>query len=137
MEAAGVGADKLGERPVEGGAAADGGMRVPLERRLVHRHHHPRRRRRVRHCSARTPQSLGLPSSARRREVLGEILSRGQAALNFARNTLLPKKTSCCPISFFKKKLSASQVKLQPIKLKKVIRLIIHSCLDLQNESLL
>lgn len=54
MEAAGVAADKLGERPLEGVAAADGGMRVALERRLVHRHHHPRRRRRVRHCSART-----------------------------------------------------------------------------------
>ena len=58
VEAPGVGADELGERPVEGGAAADGGVRVPLERRLVHRHHHSRRRRRVRHCSARTPRSL-------------------------------------------------------------------------------
>lgn len=44
VEAVGVGADELGEHPVEGGAAADGGVRVPLERRLVHRHHHPRRR---------------------------------------------------------------------------------------------
>ena len=73
MEAARVGADKLGERPVEGSAAADGGVRVTLERRLVHRHHHPRRRRRICHCSARTHAcSLGLPSSARRRGVLGE-----------------------------------------------------------------
>lgn len=58
VEAPRVGADELGERPVEGGAAADGGVRVALERRLVHRHHHSRRRRRVRHCSARTPRSL-------------------------------------------------------------------------------
>jgi hypothetical protein len=44
LEALGVGADELGERPVEGGTAADGGVRVPPERRLIHRHHHPRRR---------------------------------------------------------------------------------------------
>jgi len=92
VEAARVGADKLGERPVEGSAAADGGVRVTLERRLVHRHHHPRRRRRICHCSARTHAcSLGLPSSARRRGVLGE---------NFEQRTK-GKRQQGCSISFF------------------------------------
>ena len=76
VEAVGVGADELGEHPVEGGAAADGGVRVPLERRLVHRHHHPRRRRRIRHL--RTPWLCSLASSARRKTSFGEILRRGQ-----------------------------------------------------------
>ena len=73
VEAPGVGADELGERPVEGGAAADGGVRVPLERRLVHRHHHSRRRRRVRHCSARTARSLARAAFlVKKRRCFGE-----------------------------------------------------------------
>lgn len=38
-----IGADELGERPFEGGAAANGGVRVPFQRRLVHCHHDLRR----------------------------------------------------------------------------------------------
>lgn len=67
VEAPGVGSDELGERPVEGGAAADGGVRVPLERRLVHRHHHSRRRRRVRHCTG-APPSLARSGCLPRQE---------------------------------------------------------------------
>ena len=38
-----IGADELGERPFEGGAAANGGVRVSFQRRLVHCHHDLRR----------------------------------------------------------------------------------------------
>lgn len=38
-----IGADELGERPIEGGAAANGGVRVSFQRRLVHCHHDLRR----------------------------------------------------------------------------------------------
>jgi hypothetical protein len=107
VEAAGVGADKLGERPVEGSAAADGGVRVALERRFVHRHHHPRRRRRIRHCNALTHASLARAAFlGKKKRSFGGNLSRGQKAaglcyffllapINFARSTLSINKTIC------------------------------------------
>jgi hypothetical protein len=52
-------------------------VRVPPQRRLVHRHHHPRRRRRIRH--SRTPSLCAFASSARRRRrVWGKILWRAE-----------------------------------------------------------
>lgn len=86
MEAPGVGTDELGEHPVKGGAAADGGVRVTLKGRLVHRHHHPRRRRRVRHCSnalasmVRSLARAGFLGKKKRRKFWGFFLFMGQKA---------------------------------------------------------
>lgn len=41
LEARGVGADDLLQSPLEGLSAAYGGVRVPLDRRLVHCQHYP------------------------------------------------------------------------------------------------
>jgi hypothetical protein len=46
-------------------------VRVPLERRLVHRHHHPRRRRRIRH--SRTPSALLVCFLGKKKRSFGEI----------------------------------------------------------------
>jgi hypothetical protein len=62
-------------------------VRVPLERRLVHRHHHSRRRRRVRHCSARTPRSLARAAFlVKKRRSFGgsfEQMTKGRPAYFF------------------------------------------------------
>lgn len=41
LEAGGVGADDLLESPLESSSAAYAGVRITLDRRLVHRHHYP------------------------------------------------------------------------------------------------
>ena len=91
VEAPRVGADELGERPVEGGATADGGVRVPLERRLVHRHHHSRRRRRVRHCSA-----LARAAFLKRRSFGGNFEQRAEGRVTEGSRPIIGK--TCNPL---------------------------------------
>lgn len=72
VEAGGVGADELGEHPVEGGAAADGGVRVALDRGLVHRDHHPRRLRRPRHCAPLCSRCFGFLGKKKKKKKKGQ-----------------------------------------------------------------
>lgn len=72
--------DELPEGPVEGPSAADRRRRVPLQRRLVHRHHYPRRRLR---CHIRC-HSLSLSLS--KNNFGGDFLVKWMASRHFTRH---------------------------------------------------